>query len=204
MNQNMQSLEQIVRGCKRQDAWSQKVLYQQYFSLMLTICMRYGRSREDAEEMLNNGFLKIFTNIGQFEGKGSFEGWMKRIMANSCLDYLKSRLHRNSTKMVALTDENGDIDEHFDNILFSQGYFAENGNEEKFSKMELISLLQQLPELTRTVFNMYVFEEYSHREIAAELNMAERTSQWHISNARKTLADALQTKKNPKKKIAGI
>jgi RNA polymerase sigma factor (sigma-70 family) len=200
----MQSLEQIVRGCKKQDALSQKLLYQQYFSLMMTICMRYGKSKEDAEEMMNNGFLKIFVNIHQFEGKGSFEGWMKRIMANSCLDFLKSRLHRTGVKMVALTDEVNDLDAHFDNILFNQGYFSKNGQEEKFDRQEMIHLLQCLPEVTRMVFNLHVFEEYSHKEISQLLDMAERTSQWHLSNARKTLAEALSDKKKPKKKIAGL
>jgi RNA polymerase sigma factor (sigma-70 family) len=200
----MQSLDQIVRGCRKQDASSQKLLYQQYFSLMMTICMRYAGNREDAEEMLNNGFLKIFTNIQQYGEKGSFEGWMKRIMANSCLDFLKTRVYKSGSKLVVLNDAEGDDAQLFDTVLYNQGVFAGDGNEAKFSRMELLQHLQQLPEMTRLIFNLHVFEEYSHKEIATLLNIAERTSQWHISNARKQLADALEGKKNFKQKVAGL
>jgi RNA polymerase sigma factor (sigma-70 family) len=200
----MQALDIIVRGCKKQDAFSQKSLYQQYFSLMMTICMRYAGNREDAEEMLNNGFLKIFTNIDQYGEKGSFEGWMKRIMANTCLDFLKTRVYKAGAKMVVLTDAEGDDAAHFDAVLYNQGFFSGDGNEARFTQAELLHHLQQLPEMTRLVFNLHVFEEYSHREISEMLNIAERTSQWHISNARKTLADAMNGKKNFKQKVAGL
>lgn len=170
---------------------------------MMNICARYAGTREDAEEMLNNGFLKVFSNIDQYEGKGSFEGWMKRVMVNVCLDFLKSRAHRNNSKLVIMGGEDALPDDIFDHTLYKQGVFSESENERKFNAQELMNLLNLLPEQTRMVFNLFVFESYSHREIAQMLDMAERTSQWHLAVARKTLSEALLNK-NYSKKIAGI
>jgi RNA polymerase sigma factor (sigma-70 family) len=196
-------MEQIIRGCKQRQADCQKLLYQQQFSPMMNICVRYAGTREDAEEMLNNGFLKIFSHIDQYEGKGSFEGWMKRVMVNACLDFLKSKSHRNNSKMVVLGGEDVLPADVFDHALYKQGVFSENDNEKKFKAEELLGLVNILPEQTRTVFNLFVFEAYSHREIAELLDMAERTSQWHLSVARKTLSEAL-INKNYSQKIAGL
>jgi RNA polymerase sigma factor (sigma-70 family) len=195
-------MDQIIRGCQQQLADCQKALYKQYFGLMMNICNRYANNREDAEEMLNNGFLKIFSNISQFEHKGSFEGWMKRIVVNSCLDYLKSKSYRNSARLVALPGEGGEHE--MDGLMFRQQHFDENLREEKYSREDLMQMLQSLPEQTRTVFNLFVFEEFSHKEIAEQLNMAERTSQWHLSNARKVLGEALINKKEHHQKVAGV
>lgn len=170
---------------------------------MMNVCMRYAATREDAEEMLNNGFLKVFSHIGQYEGKGSFEGWIKRVMVNTCLDFLKSKMYRNNSRLVALPGEEQVGEDVFDHTLFRHGQFSENGNEQKFNAQELLMLLNMLPDQTRTVFNLFVFEEYAHKEIAAELDMAERTSQWHLNQARKMLAEAI-TNKTTLKKIAGV
>jgi RNA polymerase sigma-70 factor (ECF subfamily) len=196
-------MDQIIRGCKKRQADCQKLLYQQQFSLMMNICTRYAGTREDAEEMLNNGFLKIFSYIDQYEGKGSFEGWMKRVMVNSCLDFLKSKNHRNNSKLVVFGGEDVPPADLFDHALYQQGVYAENGNEKKFNAQELVTLLNILPEQTRTVFNLFVFEAHSHKEIATLLDMAERTSQWHLAVARKTLSEALANN-NYSKKIAGL
>lgn len=196
-------MENIIRGCKQRQADCQKLLYQQQFGPMMNICARYAGTREDAEEMLNNGFLKVFSNIDQYEGKGSFEGWMKRVMVNVCLDFLKSKSHRNNSKLVVMGGEDALPEDIFDHTLYKQGVFSENENEKKFNAQELLDLLNLLPEQTRMVFNLFVFESYAHREIAQLLDMAERTSQWHLAVARKTLSEALLNK-NYSKKIAGI
>jgi len=199
----MQQMEQIITGCKQRQADCQKLLYQQQFSPMMNICTRYAGTREDAEEMLNNGFLKIFSYIDQYEGKGSFDGWMKRVMVNACLDFLKSKSHRNNSKLLVMGGEDALPEDIFDHALYKQGVFSENDNEKKFNAQELLDLLTILSEQTRTVFNLFVFESYSHKEIAQMLSMAERTSQWHLAIARKTLSEAL-INKNYSKKIAGI
>jgi RNA polymerase sigma-70 factor (ECF subfamily) len=196
----MLQIDQILKGCKKQNADCQKLLYQHYYGLMMSICNRYSSSIEDAEEMLNNGFLKIFVNVNQFEGKGSFEGWMKKIMINSCLDFIKSK----QTKLGKLTSNPNNIDNEsafFDNSLFKQGEFVEIELEQKWAKDELWAFLNHLPEPTKTVFNLSVFEEYTHKEISVLLNMAERTSQWHLSNARKILGELILKKNNYKKAV---
>jgi RNA polymerase sigma-70 factor (ECF subfamily) len=193
----MLQLDQIIKGCKKQKADCQKILYQEYYSLMMSVCSRYGKTTEDAEEMMNNGFLKIFVNINKYEGKGSFEGWMRRIMVNSCLDFLKSKEYKLTTLSSTPTYvENADT--YFDNTLYNKGVFAEMENELQYSKEVLLQLLVELPEPGKTIFNLIVFEEYSHKEVAECLQIAERTSQLHFSIARKTLAEKLVKKNNYK------
>lgn len=198
----MLSIDQIIKGCKKQKADCQKILYQEYFSAMMGICNRYGASVEDAEEMLNNGFLKIFVNINQYQGKGSFEGWMRKIMVNACLDFLRSKQAK-QTRLAANPSLIENESNYFDNTLYNQGVFDEIDTEKKYTKDELLRLLNQIPELSKTVFNLVVFEEYSHKEIAALLDIAERTSQWHLSNAKKALAEII-LKKNNFNKVAGL
>jgi RNA polymerase sigma factor (sigma-70 family) len=198
----MLSLDQIIKGCKQQKADCQKELYEQFFSLMMGICNRYGTTQEDAEEMLNNGFLKIFVNINQFEKKGSFEGWMRRTMVNSCLDFMRSR----QTKIHKLTisPSNFEVSESmFESAMYHQGEFDNLSSESKFDQSAVLELLKLLPEPSRTVFNLSIFEEYTHKEIASMLDMGERTSQWHLSNAKKILADII-LKKKQKTNIVGI
>lgn len=198
----MMQLDQIIKGCKKQNADCQKMLYQQYFSAMMNVCMRYGNSVQDAEEMLNNGFLKVFVNIQQYEGKGSFEGWMKRIMVNGCLDYLKRKENRFS-KLNNIPESIENVETYFDNTLYDQGSFAELVTEQKYSYQELLKLLSTLPEPGKTIFNLVVFEEYSHKEVAAKLGIGERTSQLHYSNAKKMMAEQL-VKKNIYNKVVGL
>jgi RNA polymerase sigma-70 factor (ECF subfamily) len=168
----------------------------------MSICNRYSNTTEAAEEMLQNGFLKIFININQFENKGSFEGWMKKVVVNSCLDYIKAKQNKEFpfSNRVGDTSENGN---HFDKVLYEQGVYEELLYEEKLTVAELAMHLNSLPELTKTVFNLYVFEEYSHKEISITLQIAERTSQWHLSNAKKTLS-SLILKKNTIKNVMGL
>ena len=184
-------LQNIVTGCKKQDRASQKALYLKYVSSLMSICQRYVTNDSDAEEILNNAFLRIFKHIGQFNNDGSFEGWLKRITVNCCLTYIGKSNFINRTKIVALQNDNSD-----DSVLFSAGNFSitENGTEDKYRKEYLLKLVHNLPETTRLVFNLYVFEEFNHREIGDLLGIAERTSQAHLANARKILSEELDKK----------
>jgi RNA polymerase sigma-70 factor, ECF subfamily len=168
---------------------------------MMSICIRYGKTKEDAEEMLNNGFMKIFVNISQFEAKGSFEGWMKTTMVHCCLDFLKTKETKSHNRSTLIKDSMTE-DTLFERQLYEQGFYNELELEKKFDREELLGHLNNLPELTKAVFNLHIFEEYTHKEICEILGIAERTSQWHLSNAKKELADAL-LKKNEIKKVAG-
>jgi RNA polymerase sigma factor (sigma-70 family) len=197
----MIQITEIIDGCKKQKPDCQKQLYQQYFGLMLTVCSRYTNKKQDAEEMLNNGFLKIFTNIGQYEGKGNFEGWMRKIMTNTCLDYLKLKQNREYNENIFLPNvENNDV--ILENLLFEKGNYS-NSVLDDDCKVELVNeTIKNLPQLTRTVVNLYVFEAYTHKEIGEMLNIAERTSQWHFSIAKKELIEKLTV--NKLNKVAGV
>jgi len=131
---------------------------------------------EDAEQLINDGFLKIFTNIDKYGGTGSFEGWMRRVMVNTCLDYLRSKYLKDA-KMMSMHSVPADeapvamIGDAVENINFK----------------ELVTLIQSLPAMTRTVFNMYVFDGYNHGQIGEQLEISEKTSQWHLHKARTLL-----------------
>lgn len=164
-----------------------------YFNLLMTTCMRYVQRQEDAEEILNNAFLRIFRHINKFAFQGSFDGWMKRIVVNCCLDYIKKNQYLQQSKLVPL--DTGATADHLPTGSILEVATAKNLVEEQYDKAYLLRLLQELPETTRLVFNLYVFEEYNHREIGEALDMAERTSQAHLAKARQLLSAQLDKKK---------
>lgn len=174
---------EIVAGCKTDSRLMQEYVYKTYYSRFLKVCARYAKDMNDAEQLLNDGFLKIFSRIKDFQGKGSFEGWMNRIMVNVCLDYLKSSYLKTSMKMQINTafTEDVEIPIHSDAIG-------------KIEFKELVNIVQSLPVMTRTVFNLYVFEEYPHKQIGTMLDISEGTSHWHLHQARKMLQE--KVKKN--------
>lgn len=168
--------QDIIEGCRRNDRTLQEHLYKKYYSLFLKLCARYARDMHDAEQLVQDGFLKIFNHMNDYSGKGSFEGWMRRIVVNTCLDYLKSKYLKNAMQL------------HFPNEIADSGTFSINNNAlDKIAMKDLLGIIQTLPPMSRTVFNLFVFEGYSHKEIGKILEMSEGTSQWHVNNARKSL-----------------
>jgi len=162
-----------------------EALYDRYAPVLLSLCYRYSGNMQDAEDVLHDGFIKIIRNISKFRQKknGSFEGWMKRIMVNTALNHL--RYHKKEKKFmnidliqekIELSDEEGE-----DELASYVG----------ISQEKVMELVCQLPLGYRTVFNMYVFEGFSHREIAALVNCSESTSKSQLSKARATLRKKL-------------
>lgn len=144
--------------------------------MFLKVCARYARNMEDAEQLLNDGFLKVFTQIEHFKNAGSFAGWMQRIMVNTCLDYLRS---------TALKE---DMVMHVNSIPAEESNIAvSNEGMENIEFRELVSIIQSLPAMTRTVFNLFVFDGYNHKEISEQLEISEGTSHWHVHQARNLL-----------------
>jgi RNA polymerase sigma factor (sigma-70 family) len=144
--------------------------------MFLKVCARYAKSMQDAEQLLNDGFLKVFTQIDKFSSTGSFGGWMQRIMVNTCLDYLRSSALKSEMIMHvnAIPAEESNIsvgNEALDNIEFK----------------ELVGMIQSLPAMTRTVFNLFVFDGFNHKEISGQLDISEGTSHWHVHQARNLL-----------------
>ncbi len=168
-----------IAGCRQGIRRFQQKLFQCYYSPMLRLCMRYADSTDEAEDMLNEGFLKVFSNLDKYKDTGSFESWMKRVMVNAALDY-----RRKYDAQISFTD----ISEVEDSLEMG---FDLNRAVEKISSEELISLIQQLPPTTRMVFNLFVFEGFSHAEIAAQLGMSVGTSSWHVNAARTRLKNEI-------------
>jgi RNA polymerase sigma-70 factor (ECF subfamily) len=166
----------ILKGCREGRRTAQKQLYERYVSPMLAICLRYSRSRDEAEDLLQEGFLKIFQNINTFRNHGSLEGWLKRIMINHALNQYKKN------RKVPFTEDVEDIPEA--EILFDN---EEMEDSVKVPPEKLLEMVQALPEGYRMVFNLFVFEEYTHKEIAETLNISENTSKTQLLKARRQL-----------------
>jgi RNA polymerase sigma-70 factor (ECF subfamily) len=171
----------LIKGCIAGDRTDQTRLYDLFAPRMMGVCMRYAKNREEAEEILLEGFLRVFTYIKKYKGTGSFEGWIRKIMVNCALHRYKSKSHL--YPVFQLENERTVATEEPD--IFS-----------KLDVKELTLLVQSLPAGYRMVFNLYVFEGYKHREIAEALGISEGTSKSNLSDARAILQKALTPKKN--------
>lgn len=177
-NERMLSEAQLVKNCLAGKADSQELLYRRYASRMYGVCLRYAKNKMEAEDILQEGFIKVFQNLKNFRCEGSLEGWVRRIMVNTAINYYKSNLKYLQTL---------DIDDcsHHESIAVDAV--------DNLSMKTLLNLIQKLPEGYRMVFNMYVIEGFSHREIAETLGVSENTSKSQLSRARKVLQEKLKT-----------
>jgi RNA polymerase sigma-70 factor (ECF subfamily) len=171
---------QWVQDCRKGSTRAQHKLFKYFYGSVMSVCMRYAGSTDEAADMLNEGFLKVFSNLDKYENSGSFEAWLKRVVCNAALDY-----RRRYDKNVELVD----IDE-IQEVHLSD--YNVNDAISKISSNEIVRLIQQLPPITRMVFNMFLFEGFSHREIAQQLNITESTSAWHVNHARNRLKEELK------------
>ena len=163
--------KELIAGCIRGDRQSQVELFRQYSGKLLAVCVRYTRHRMEAEDVLQDAFIKIFKNLEKFEGKGSFEGWMRRIVVNTALkNYNKSSYQKEKIGLEDYQENALDPD-----VLAS------------LHEEEILKVIGQLPEGYKAVFNLYVIEGYSHREIADQLEIQESTSRSQLVKARKML-----------------
>ncbi|MDR0865994.1 MAG: sigma-70 family RNA polymerase sigma factor [Candidatus Symbiothrix sp.] len=169
---------QLIEGCKHNDTGARKKLYELYAPAMLGICVRYVNEKETARDILQEGFIKVFTKIGDYSGAGSFEGWMRRIFITSALEYLRSvKMQR---EKVSWDDYEEAIDS-FDVTIVEQ-----------LSAEEILQCINELPVGFKTVFNLYAIEGYSHAEIALILNIKEGSSRSQFARARQLLQTKIQ------------
>ena len=162
---------ELIQGCIREDRRTQRELFNRYAGKMMTVCLRYARHRMEAEDLLQDSFIKVFDHIKSFEGKGSFEGWIRRIVVNTAL----KNISRHSFQKEGIGLEN--IQESSeDPSVFSH-----------LSEQELLSLISSLPNGYRICFNLYVIEGFSHREIGEMLHIEESTSRSQLVKARNML-----------------
>lgn len=167
---------ELAVGCKNKDAKVQKFVFEKYYGLMLGICLRYANNREEARDMLQEGFVKIFEKIDQFDPNYSFSGWMKRVMVNNAIDQYRrdARAPMNDDEL-ALANHSVDAD-----VFSGLGY------------QEILKLIQRLPTGYRTVFNLYVIEGFTHKEIGEQLGIAEGTSKSQLNKAKLMLRKQIE------------
>lgn len=172
--------EYIIAGCLHNEPSAQRELYNRFSPKMLSVCYRFAQSREDAEDMLQEGFIKVFTQIHTFQNKGAFEGWIRRIVVHTCINFLKK--YRKFNDCVDI--ENADL-----------VYLKEETIPSIMQAKQVIESIRLLPIGYRTVLNLYAIEGYSHREISAMLDIEESTSRSQYTRAKSMLENIL-VKKN--------
>ncbi len=168
-------IDKIIQGSLKGDRISQKQLYEQYSGKMLAVCMRYSKHQMEAEDLLQDGFIKVFTNLEQYKSEGPFEQWIRRIMINNAIKNCNRKSFQNEYSAGE------DIPE-----LFEEPEVIDN-----MAETELVKMINELPYGYRMVFNLYAIEGYSHREISEALNIEESTSRSQLVKARKVLQDKL-------------
>lgn len=170
--------EELLELLLKEETRGQYLMYKKYYGYLLSVCMRYTSCKEDAEEIVNESFFKIFKNLDQYKGDGSLIGWMYKIVVFTAIDH--TRKYTKYRKVF------------FPGIIPDQP--IQNTAIDQMSAEELLELLQGLPDASRTVFSLFVLEGYSHKEIAVLLKISVGTSKWHLNNARKLLQNAIGNK----------
>ena len=172
--------EAILQGCLKNQPAAQQELYSKYSPKMLAVCYRFARNREDAEDMLQEGFIRVFTQIHQFQSKGSFEGWIRRIIVHTCINHLKKHKKFN------------------DSVDISQAHtlqVREDSVPSIIQAKQVVECIRMLPIGYRTVLNLFAIDGYSHREIAQMLDIEESTSRSQYTRAKAMLEQILVQKK---------
>ncbi|RLD66819.1 MAG: RNA polymerase subunit sigma-70 [Bacteroidetes bacterium] len=182
----MISENDLVKGCQRGKAKSQRLLYELYAPKMLGVCMRYFHTKDEAQDALHDGFVKIYSKIKDFRGEGSFEGWIRRIMVNTSLN-----LYRHNLKRMY----HADVDDERVQIADSSMSF------DQFNVQDIMKLIQGLPDGYRIIFNMYEIDGYAHKEIAEALQISVNTSKSQLLKARKHLRQGLEELNKERNKI---
>lgn len=183
--ENREQLKAIIDGCLQNNRRSQEELFKLFYGKMLSVCMRYTKDKDNAQEILQEGFIKIFEKLGAFDYKGSFEGWIRRIIANTAIDSI-----RKSKRDPFLSDKDEDFK------LGAEDLMVEKEQMETIDLKAEVALeaIQKLSPAYRAVFNLYVLEEYSHKEIGEILGISEGTSKSNLAKARMNLQKILSEK----------
>ena len=177
----MQADSDLLARCRKNDRKAHNELYRQCFGYLLVICRRYSNNQEDAEALLNQGFLKIITNLDKFKEEVPFGSWIGRIMVNTIIDQFRRDKKRRENMSGLEIDEVHSMK----NVDFNEA--SQNLDAEALEQM-----IQQLPETSKKVFNLYAIDGYTHKEIGEMLNISDGTSKWHVSHARKVLQEMLK------------
>jgi RNA polymerase sigma factor (sigma-70 family) len=170
-------LDELIGGCVQGERRSQQLIYTMFAGKMKAVCLRYLKSREDAEDLLQEGFIKTFQNIGQYKFEGSFEGWMRRMFVHICIDHLRKQ--KSKGWKVEFKDELTDVSETDPE--------EENLELPEISPDQILEAMQQLSPVYRTVFNLIAFEQYAHQEVADQLGINVGTSKSNYAKAKRNI-----------------
>ena len=175
-NQNISDSD-LIRGCMESDRRMQEELYRRFSPRMYAVCLRYAGNAEEAEDILQEGFIKVFRKLDSFRNEGSFEGWRRRIFVNTAIEDFRRKKY-----LLPVTEkEENTIEGKYTSVLDEMG------------AKDIMALVQELSPGYRTVFNMYVVEGYTHKEIADQLGISEGTSKSQLSRAKVILQDMVRT-----------
>lgn len=177
--------KQLLSACLKGDRKAQFLLYKKCYGVLMSVCMRYKKNREDAADLSNIGFLKILNNIGKYDEGVPFEAWIRRIMINAAID--EFRKEKNERESLEYSD--------FQNTPILNHHVEYNAADRQFDAEELEKMLNQLPPACRQVFNLFAIDGYGHREIAEMLKISEGTSKWHVNFARNKLKEMIEKQK---------
>lgn len=161
----------LVNGCKENDVLCQEQLYKLFYPDMIKICFRYANDMDGAGTIYNNAMLRVFKAIGTYSEEGRLAGWIKMIVVNCCIDFCKSKSIFNNTTPAISEDSNIIMPDVFDRL----------------SGKDIQELIAQLPKSTATVFNLYIYEGFTHKQISEQLGISDGTSKWHVSEAKRLL-----------------
>ncbi|MCB0623494.1 MAG: RNA polymerase sigma factor [Saprospiraceae bacterium] len=165
----------LIEACVRKERWAQRVLYEEHYGKMMGVCLRYANNSDDALDILHEGFIKVFKHIAKYQPGTSLTAWIRRIMVNTAIDYYRKNIRRRTEDL-------------------EQAYDVESPQADAISQCtekEILAAVQELSPAYRTVFNLYVIEGYSHKEIAELLDITESTSRSNLVKARLKLQAAL-------------
>lgn len=172
--------DDLVTACINGNRVAQKQLYESMYGRMMGICLRYSRDEDEARSLVNQGFFKVFKSLSKKSPSAPLEAWMKRIMINTSIDEVRKRNRRKTEELSVVSD-----------------YVVDENIISQFQVDEILKLVQQLPEMYRTVFNLSVIEGYNHKEIAEMLNIEEATSRSNLSKSKKKLREFITQKLRP-------
>lgn len=177
-------LRLIIQGCLEGRRKAQEQLFKLFYSKMMIVCMRYTRDEDEASDILQDGFLKVFSKLDRYDYKGSFEGWIRRIMVNTAIDHIR----RKKNDFILMNE-----DQNLEDFVPAEEVEEE---EPEFTPNQIIAAMQKLSPAYRTIFNLYVFENLTHKEIAEQLKISEGTSKSNLAKAKKNLRKILNKREN--------
>lgn len=178
-------LSELVEGCKKRNPQAQKELFKAFYGRMFAVCLRYSPTNDDAQDWVQDGFIKLFEKIDLYNGQGSFEGWLRRMFVNMCLDKIRKSKNSVLKYSAEFNDENSFVETEEVELDFKLI--------DIIGQDKILEEIQNLSPMYRTVFSLFVLEGYSHQEISEELGISEGTSKSNLSKAKGNLRKAFES-----------